>query len=238
MKAVTNIFAIVYAGAGILVAETSAGQDPHVGIGAASVPVVRHPAECGTLLLNADGDYEAGLNWQYNGVQAPYYGAMAECYSGEGEICSAILDLTRTQADLPSATLDAFIWDDNGGQPGSVRCVALDMDPGAVEFWPLASRHAIPLPDGCCVESSWWVGYWPNWPGMTARWLTTADVTGTTHCPLTNIAPGIGYPTGWSNVSIVWGPHNALGIGAEMISCNPTPIRSSTWGAVKTLYSR
>ena len=53
---------------------------------------------------------------------------------------------------------------------------------------------------------------------------------------LTNIAPGIGFPTGWNDVSVVWGPTVALGIGAEVLPCEPTPTKTTSWGAIKALY--
>lgn len=191
---------------------------------------------CGTIVLNADGEYEAAFHWQYDGVQPPYYGAFAECYTVDGEVCAAVFDFTRADPPAPGR-LDAYVWADQAGEPGEVTCMVAGVDPGPIASWPMASRHSIPLPDGCCVSGDWWVGYWPEWPGNDALWSTTADLD-LIGCPFTNIAPGIGFPTGWQNVSVVWGPHGSLGIGAEVIPCEPTPIVQSTWGRIKTLYSR
>lgn len=187
---------------------------------------------CGELYLNADGEYHAAFGWQYGGVQEPFYGAFAECYSGDVEVCAVVLDFTDTH-DPGSARLDAYVWSDDAGRPGNVMCVVIGVDPGPIAWWPYVSRHRIELDPGCCVSGSWWVGYWPDWPGQGARWYTTADMSEPGGCPLTNIAPGVGYPTGWQNVSIVWGPHTALGIGAEVVPCGATAVRRSTWGAVK-----
>lgn len=208
---------------------------PTIYLGPADLTLRAATESCGTLLLNADGDYEASFGWQYGGVQAPYYGAFAECYSGSGAVCAGVFDFT-TGTPRPR-TLDAYVWEDAGGKPGAVLCVVSDVDPGPIGPWPTASRHSVPFPVGCCVEGVWWIGYWPNWPGGQAGWATTADLSDSEGCPVTNIAPGIGYPTGWQNVSTVWGPHNALGIGAEIIPCEPTPVETTTWGAIKSLYS-
>ena len=62
------------------------------------------------------------------------------------------------------------------------------------------------------------------------------DLDGPGGCAMTNIAPGIGYPTGWQNVSVTWGPTQALGIGAEVTPCDPVPTMESSWGRVKSLY--
>ncbi|MBK8232707.1 MAG: hypothetical protein IPK72_19520 [Candidatus Eisenbacteria bacterium] len=188
------------------------------------------------MQLNADGVYGAAFGWQYGGVQAPYYGAFAECYSGSAEVCAVVFDFTKTSDNGPGR-MDAYIWSDDAGQPGNVVCVVMNVDPGVVAFWPEASRHVIALPPGCCVGETWWAGYWPNWPGQSVRWWTTADLSDVSGCPFTNIPPGVGYPTGWHNVSVVWGPHNALGIGAETVPCAPTPALHSSWGAVKATYT-
>lgn len=53
---------------------------------------------------------------------------------------------------------------------------------------------------------------------------------------MTKIHSSTGYPEGWQNVSVVWGPTQALGIGAEVIECTNTPVKETTWGAIKALY--
>jgi hypothetical protein len=59
-----------------------------------------------------------------------------------------------------------------------------------------------------------WVGYWANYSTAPCGYFIAADTNGFGGCPFTNIAPGIGYPTGWGNVSAVWGPTQSIGIGA------------------------
>ncbi|MEZ4651972.1 MAG: hypothetical protein R3E97_24860 [Candidatus Eisenbacteria bacterium] len=194
-------------------------------------------SDCGELLINSDEAYDGGgYAWSYGGVQAPYYGAFGERYSVAGEVCGAVFDLTRI---LPSAgrTMDVYVWQDQGGLPGVVACVEYGVDPGTIAWFPSVSRHTISLSSVCCVESPWWVGYWGNWPGMLSDWYVGADQdNGSSGFPFTNVAPGIGYPTGWQNVSVTWGPTSALGIGALVRPCEPTPVGGSSWGAIKALY--
>ena len=216
-------------------AETDAPNHVILGPGVIASPGTARGL-CGTSLLHSDGQYDASIGWQYGGVQTPAYGAFAECYAGTWDVCAAVLDLTRTDGSLPSSTLDAYLWSDDGAAPGNVLCIVTGADPGPVAFWPQFSRHEIPFPSGCCVEGTWWVGYWPHWPGSTARWYTMADEAGVSGCPFTNIAPGIGYPTGWHDVSVVFGPINSIGIGAAVLPCSPTSVTHSTWGAMKALY--
>ena len=52
---------------------------------------------------------------------------------------------------------------------------------------------------------------------------------------MTNIAPGIGYPTGWHPVNIVWGPTWSMGIGAYLDE-GATPVECVTWGRIKSLW--
>jgi hypothetical protein len=191
---------------------------------------------CGALAMNSDGGYENGYAWQFGGTVAPYYGAFAECYATPNlKACSVVLDLTQIGYDV-GQTLDAYAWADAGGAPGAVINVAVGADPGAIAFWPSLSRHVINLPDDSdCVDATW-TGYWGNWPGAQSGWFIGADTNGFGGCPYSNIAPGIGYPTGWNNVSVVWGPTQALGIGGEFVSCEPSPTVEATWGQIKNLY--
>ncbi|MFN8548190.1 MAG: hypothetical protein U0527_09585 [Candidatus Eisenbacteria bacterium] len=190
---------------------------------------------CGTLLFNSDGSYENGYAWKYHGIVPPDYGSFAECFTVDySVVCSAVFDFTQVgfQGD---ATMDVFLWDDAGGVPGNVICTLFGVQPGTIAIWPNLSRHTIPIV--CeCFDGAFWVGYWANWPGGFAHWYVGADLDGPGGCPLTNVAPGIGFPTGWTNVSQIWGPTQALGIGCETVDCSPVPVRESSFGEVKRLY--
>lgn len=204
--------------------------------GFVSIPGASEP--CGDVLLNADGRVEAGYAWQGEGVQEPYYGAFAECYSGEAAVCAVFFDFSQVSESQSGQTMDVFVWDDANGEPGAILAVVSDVDPGPIASWPDFSRHSVTVPELPCTESAWWVGYWGDWPGESYGWAIGADLDGPGGCPLTNIAPGIGLPSGWQNVSVVWGPTTALDIGAEVLECSPTPIVTSSWGRVRALYSR
>ncbi len=194
---------------------------------------------CGPLLLNSDGSYENAYAWQYGGIARPLYGAFAECYSTTGQdwICSVVFDLTQI-GNQAGQSMEVYVWADDGGIPGNVMCGPAHFTPGTIAFWPNLSRHVFdPDPNYCCWHGPFWVGYWGVWPGEPAGWFVGADLDGPGGCPMTNIAPGIGFPTGWTNTSQVWGPTQALGIGCELEDCHDSPVEQTTWGAVKHLYS-
>ncbi len=207
-----------------------------VGFGSGVVESGTDGTGCGSLNMNADGSYENGYAWQYGAVVPPYYGAFAECYatSGTESICSLVFDLTQVGL-AGGQCMDIYVWADGGGVPGNVICNRTNLNPGTIAFWPALSRHVIDL-SGCCPDGPFWVGYWGNWPGGISAWYVGADLDGFGGCPLTNIAPGIGFPTGWTNTSQVWGPTQALGIGCELAPCGAVATRKVSWGRVKALY--
>jgi hypothetical protein len=104
--------------------------------------------------------------------------------------------------------------------------------------WPMIARNVFTLPEPVCVEGTWWIGYWADYSGWIP-FFVAADVDGPGGgSPLTKIAPGQGYPTGWQDVAVRWGPTAALGIGAEVDSCPPTPVEGATWGSIKVMFRR
>ena len=121
--------------------------------------------------------------------------------------------------------------------PGEVLWVVEDVYMSGLAYWPQTSHHRIDLPEPLRVEGTWWVGYWGQWPLGDAEFYVGADLNGPGGgSPMTKIAPGQGYPTGWQDVDIAWGPTAALGIGAEVEPCPPTPVESETWGAIKAMF--
>jgi len=198
--------------------------------------VVHEPSgvECGTIAFNSDEEYETAYAWQYGGVVAPYYGAFAECYDGPIQVCAVVCDLTGLPYTIGTC-MDVFVWNDLAGIPGEVLAVARDTCFFA-PVYPQFRRYVVELPTAPCLPERGWVGLWHNEPGGQAIWYVGADLDGPGGCPMTNIAPGLGYVTGWQNVSSVWGPTQALGIGAEVTPCEPVPTVESSWGRVKTLY--
>jgi len=197
--------------------------------------VVRSESDtrCGTLLWNADQTFEAACGWEYEGVVPPYYGAFAESYHGEWDVCAAVFGFTRSY-DPMGEVMDVYVWEDAGGIPGNILCLVADIDPGPVAEWPYVSYHRVKM-TACCTGNDWWVGYWGNWPGEQSWWYIASDEDGQGGTPKTNIAPGLGYPTGWQDNDVPFGPTNALAIGAEVIPCGSTPTGDTTWGRIKAV---
>lgn len=190
---------------------------------------------CGTLLMNSDSTYENGYGWSYGGTDPPDYGAFAECYTGQVRICSGVFDFTQA-ADRPGQTMDVYVWSDGGGRPGAVLSLVAGVDPDPIAFWPEVSRHVVPIDLDCTEATAWWMGFWGAWPGSPLAWFVGADLNGpTAGCPMTKITPGIGFPAGWNDVSIVWGPTAAIGIGAEVMDCT-VPTAASSWGRIKRRF--
>jgi hypothetical protein len=133
--------------------------------------------------------------------------------------------------------LDAYVWADDSGVPGNTIVLLASVDPGPIAVYPQFSRHVIELPDPPCVSGGWWVGYWGAWPGSNAGFWLGADRDGPGGgAPMTKIAPGLEWPSGWQDVAVRWGPTSALGIGADVRECPPSPTETRSWGRVKALY--
>ena len=194
----------------------------------------------GELLMNSDASYENGFQWCYGGVVAPDYGALAECYEGAYEVSSIVVDLTYTGCQA-AYRVDLYLWEDEGGIPGAVLCSIVGYEWLLPGFWPDVHRNYVEIAP-CCVPESWWVGVWGDWPAGCSCWFFGVDETGPGGCPMTRIAPdqGMGLPAGWQPASIVPGLEDirAFGLGAVGTPCEPTPVRSSSWGSIKSLYGR
>ncbi len=208
--------------AGIASSGWAAAKTNHSSCGPGQGAILPHetnPCTGSTLLLNADGSYENGYTWWYGGEVTPYYGAFAEGYNNYGsDVCGIQLALSTESGYFQDQTLDAYIWEFDGQNPGSVLAVKSGLHISPPAIWPNFSLVdiAIATPQYFCPV---FVGYWGNWPGARAGWFIGADLNGYGGEPRTNIAPGIGYPTGWNDPSIVWGPTQALGIGVyELLS--------------------
>jgi len=190
-----------------------------------------------SILTWGDGEYESGIIWQFEGVQPPDWGAFAECYSGEWWLVAVVLDFTQNYYPQGDQTFDAYVWDDGGGVPGVVSHLVTGIDPGPVAPYPEYSRHYGLLPEPALVQGTWWVGFWPDWPGEEPGWFLACDHTGSTGgCMMTKIAAGLGYSTGWHSIETVWGPHTSIGISAQVRMIEPNPVRETSWGAVKALF--
>ena len=188
----------------------------------------------GNLLLNYDGTAENGYCWQYGGIGAPYYGAFAECYTAlNTDVCG--IELFLTGVGYPCNNLTLYVWSDANGMPGGVLSTTTGVNPCPVSSWPSVTAHDFAITQ-VPVNGNFWVGYWSDDSAQPCGYFIGADLDGFGGCPFTNIAPGIGYPTGWNNASIVWGATQALGIGA-WATIAPVPFKATTWGQIKNLYN-
>jgi hypothetical protein len=192
-----------------------------------------NPCPPATLALSFDGSAENGYCWQYGGIVPPYYGCFAECCDvGANTICG--IQLLLTGVGYPCRPCDLYVWADAGGVPGGVLGMTAGVNPCPVATWPSISTHDFALGSAGGGGLTWF-GYWGDFSAQPCGYFVAADTNGFGGCPYTNIAPGIGYPTGWNNVSVVWGPTQAIGIGCWI--GGPVPTRDTTWGQIKNLYN-
>jgi len=193
----------------------SGGGPLHSSVGpgqGTDLPGTRDTTGDGDLFTNYDGSAEDGYCWSYEGVVPPYYGAFAECFSIDGLVTGIQLKLTGLGYEY--GPLDAYVWADDGGLPGSVLSVTTGLLPPSVPRWPQVGTNDLGI-QYTQVDGAFWLGFCAGAPSYSCGYFIAADLDGPdAGCPVTNIAPGIGYPTGWHDVDIAWGPTQALGIGA------------------------
>jgi hypothetical protein len=236
MKKLAVLFALL--GVVALVSGASAIQNAgSVGIGhGIAVPGNdTNPCPGSTNLLNYDGTAENGYCWQYGGVvPGSSYGAFAEGYDagGAGYVCG--IELFLTSIGNPSQPADLYVWDSDGTNPNNVLSLTSGVAINGVGMWPSITQFDLGIGD-TAVTGAFFVGYWANFSGQGCGYFIAADLDGFGGLPRTNIAPGIGYPTGWQDPSGVWGPTMALGIGCYLRGSTPT--QETTWGAIKHLYN-
>lgn len=198
-----------------------------------------NPCPGSTLMLNYDGSGENGYCWQYGGVVAPYYGAFAEGYNAapNSGVCGIALFLSQIGYYTGGNVVDAYVFGSDGNNPTNVLGSATGLNPGTIAFWPSISESDLAI-GPVCVNGDFFVGYWGNWPNGFCQFYCAADLNGFGGLPRTNIAPGIGYPTGWNDPSIIWGPTMAMGIGVYSSGpcIVPIPVKATSWGSIKRLY--
>jgi len=191
----------------------------------------------GILVYNHDNGFENALAWSYENVQPPYYGAFGEGFDLPEE--TSILCLALWLTDLgfyDGQTCDLYVWE--GGvsvEPGAVIAMAGGVDPGAPAHWPDVSRHDFNIPDLVVGPGEITVGFWGDWVGEEWGWYCAEDVDNPIPgSPWTCVAPGSGWGTGWVRPWDIWGWDASLGLG--FYREDPTPVESSTWGAIRALY--
>ncbi len=208
-----------------------------LGIQVQGAPPWEDPSEldCGVLSwFNYDDTMETAFAWAYSGVSSTEYGAFAEGFSGEFDICEVQLSLTQIGNQV-GQTLDIFVWqDDHLGNPGELITQLVAIDPGPVGIWPEVSRHHIPL--NLSVDGDWWVGYRGNWPGAQAGWSLAVDEDGSGGNSRTNIGPGQGYPIGWNHPGVVPAWQNCKSLGIKVSGEGGTEVPEGSVPAPLTLH--
>jgi hypothetical protein len=188
-----------------------------------------------TLYYNHDGSFENGFCWEFGGtVPGTTYGAFGEGYDlGYGMIeCVAIW---ATQVGFWSGQpLDIYVWEGGvTGPPGEVTDVRTGAQLTNVPYWPSLGQSNIET--SFFVQDEFTIGFWADFSAEICGWYVGADLDGLGGYPWTNIAPGIGYPTGWNNPAIAWGSCQSLGIGVYF-SHYCSPVEAVTWGEIKSLF--
>jgi hypothetical protein len=235
MKKLAVLFALL--GVAAMITGASAKQNiGSVGRGH-GVAIHNHdtnPCPGSSLMQNYDGSAENGYCWQYGGEVAPDYGSFAEGYNATGVVCGVALWLSQGGAYTPGPVVDVRVYGSDGNNPTTVLGVTTGLNPGAIGMWPTISQCDLAI-GNVNVAGDFFVGYWGNWPNGGCQFYCAADLNGFGGLPRTNIAPGIGYPTGWNDPSIVWGTTMAMGVGAYVTTV--VPVQTTSWGAIKHLYN-
>jgi hypothetical protein len=194
------------------------------------------PDDCwGEQVYNHDESFENGYAWQYAGVVPPYWGAFGEGIEASWAVIACVkIWVTTLPGYYFGQTCDVYVWEGGvTGPPGAVLDMVAGVVLGNVPNWPTVGENDVEMhyaiaQDGCTV------GYWGNWPGAPCAYFVAADLNGPGGHPWTCIAPGIGYPTGWNDPSMIWEPTQSLGLGAVYSWCSPVEARS--WGSIKGLF--
>jgi hypothetical protein len=180
-----------------------------------------------TLKDNTDGSYENGYAWAYQGEVAPYYGAWAEGFTPDlesGTVCGMKFALTQVGAQ-DGLLMDVYVWDDSGSNPNNVLSVTTGFNPGTIGTWPNITQHDCDIDDVIVPNGgSYFVGWWGTWPGARNGWYVASDENGFGGgLPRTDIAPGIGFPSGWQHPNVVstFAGCMDLGIGVYELPCPP-----------------
>ncbi len=188
-----------------------------------------------TLYYNHDGTFENGYCWQMGGViPGTTYGAFGEGFDlGAGNVECAAIWTTQT-GNWFGQPLDVYIWDGGvSGMPGDVLNVVSGAQLTNVPFWPTIGQSDIEV--GYNVSGEFTVGYWADFSTDVCGWYIGSDEDGFGGFPWTNVAPGIGFPTGWQSPAVVWGVCQSLGFGVYFGE-GGTPVEAATWGQIKDLF--
>ena len=219
--------------------DENASTSPGPGRGVTALSTRTDPCPPATLYLNHDGSTENAFTWHYQGVVSPDFGSLAEGYLGAGgNVCGIELLLTRWGVMSGSGTIDLFVWDYDVACdiPGNVLSVTPWVNVAGVSMWPGVSVLDFNTNDAWVSYSGFFVGYWPrSFEGVEGQFGCAIDEDGLGGIPRMNIAPGIGYPTGWHHPTAAWYQVQAFGIGG-WLGEGATPVEKTTWGRIKAMY--
>ena len=190
----------------------------------------------GVQIYNHDFSCENGYCWQYGGIVPPYYGAFGEAFDVGAVTVECGLYWLSQIGYYTGQPLDAYVWEGGvTGPPSGVLCVVPGVTGLSIPYWPSCGLNEVEI--GCCVTGEFTVGYWADFSDEDCAWYCCIDENGFGGYPWTCVAPGIGYPTGWQHVSVVWGAGVSCCIGAT-ITDHPSASDSRTWGSIKDLFGK
>ena len=200
----------------------------------AAVPSPAEPPCDGVLLEHGDGSWEYAYAWRNESVALPDFGGFGEGYTATGSVCGMRAYLTTTPGHGDFGYMNALVYDSDGTNPGNVLSVTVDILVEQLSFWPEVSIREFEVTP-TDVDGEFFVYLWPNWPGAWERWYFAVDRTGLPGLPRTKIVPGFGYPSGWQNPNVAFGPTKAMGVGAY-VEEGPSPVASASWSQIKSLF--
>jgi len=207
------------------------------GAGGGSLRVVQRVCSDDNLYVHHDGTFEAGVAWEWAGVQEPYYGAFGEAFDlGVGTVECVSLWITQ-DGDNAGQSTDVYVWEGGvTGTPGTVVALVSGIVFENIPVWPDFGRYDVEIPAEVAGEFT--VGSWGNWPWAGPGYWWGVDQDGAAGHPWTYVMDGYGYPPGWQNPDDIWGPGyiNSMGIGVHF-AAEGTPAAPATWGAVKSLFA-
>jgi hypothetical protein len=200
------------------------------------------PSDANEYLEHCDGTFENGVCWRSGGTADPYYGAFAERFDGPAHVVGMRVYLSTLYPPPYERTSDLYVWGDGVNGPGAVLAVVRDVGFDAIPLWPDVGAFDFPI--YAETGTAFYVGSQANFgPDPNPCWYySAADCDGPQGSPWTCINPGQGYPSGWQDPGVVWGPITAMGYGvytmdsAQGIEEAPAAEPAPSWGAVKSLF--